>query len=109
MALYAEREDARTIAWIFYSVALATQREPANFNAISRIADGINHAVPTHQEMQKSLKWLCMNELVAKGATGYTLTEKGSVKIALARTAATTASDVMKLLTSEFHCRIGAV
>jgi len=56
--------DSQTIAWIFLAIALASQTEPADFDSISTIADGINHAVPTLKELQTSLIWLINNGLV---------------------------------------------
>jgi hypothetical protein len=45
--------DARTFAWILLSVRQqgSTRRE------ISEMADAIDHAVPTHREMEASLRW----------------------------------------------------
>lgn len=37
---------------------MASEQEPANFVSISQIADGINHTVPTHKELQTCLGWL---------------------------------------------------
>jgi predicted transcriptional regulator len=41
------------------------------------IADGINHAIPTHMEMQTSISWLSEKRLVSKVGNKYTLTPKG--------------------------------
>ena len=41
------------------------------------IADGINHAIPTHKEMQTSISWLLKNGLVSKVGKKYILTSKG--------------------------------
>lgn len=72
-------EDQIT-SWIFLATAVASQVEPANFNSISEIADGINHAIPTDQELQSSLNWLTRNGLVTKTDRKYTLTEKGKME-----------------------------
>jgi hypothetical protein len=69
--------ETRTYAWIMYALAGASQNEPANFAAISQVADGINHAVPTHKELQLSLEWLMGNGLAQKQGSRYLLTEKG--------------------------------
>lgn len=69
--------NKETISWIFLATALATQVEPANISGISLLADGINHAVPTHTVIQDSLAWLTKNELVEKDANKYKLTPKG--------------------------------
>lgn len=51
-------DEPTTIAWIFCAVAMASENGPANRREISLVADGINHAVPTHNEMESSLSWL---------------------------------------------------
>src|SRR5688572_14307762 len=68
-----------TVSWIFLAAALASQTEPANLSSISGIADGINHAVPTHQELQTSIAWLTKNGLIAKSGDKYSLTQKGKL------------------------------
>lgn len=69
--------DKEAISWIFLATALATQSEPTDIRGISLLADGINHAVPTHRELQESLAWLKKNDLVIKQAQKYELTNKG--------------------------------
>ena len=69
--------EEQTRAWIFLATALASQTEPADYDSISEIADGINHAVPTHKELQTSLTWLSKNDLVSKTGSKYRLTEQG--------------------------------
>jgi len=64
-------------AWIFLATALASGTEPTNMNGISMVADGINHAVPTHKELQTSLSWLTKQGLVVKQERKYLLTVKG--------------------------------
>jgi len=44
-------DENTTISWILLSTALASEQQPANFESITQIADGINHAVPTHNEL----------------------------------------------------------
>jgi hypothetical protein len=68
---------AETVSWIFYAVAKATGSGPADYRGISLIADGINHAVPTHKELQSSLAWLSNAGLVSKSSEGYFLTLSG--------------------------------
>lgn len=93
-------DEARTYAWLMYALAGASQNKPANFAAISQVADGINHAVPTHKEMQSSLKWLMACGLVHKQGSGYLLTEQGSTVMASARIGHNTVSKVSASLTS---------
>jgi hypothetical protein len=42
----------------FLAISLCSLTEPVDFKSISQIADGINHAVPTENEMQSSISWL---------------------------------------------------
>ena len=76
--------DNQTTAWIFLATAMASQIEPADFNSISNIADGINHAVPTHKELQSSLTWLTGNGLLTKTGSKYSLTNKGKIDYEMA-------------------------
>lgn len=69
----------KTISWIFLSLALASQTGPADFSSISSIADGIDHAIPTHKELQTSLTWLTNNRLVIKIGNKYSLTDLGKL------------------------------
>lgn len=93
-------DEARTYAWLMYALAGASQNQPASFAAISQVADGINHAVPTHKEMQSSIKWLVACGLVRKQGPGYLLTEKGSSVMASARAENNTTSKVWDALAS---------
>lgn len=69
--------DFKTVSWIFLAVYLASQERSANFKEISQIADGINHAVPTHKNLQDSLTWLQINGLIVKTGSSYSLTDGG--------------------------------
>lgn len=66
-----------TISWIFLATAMASEIEPASFSDISSIADGINHTVPSHRELQTSFSWLTNNALIVKQGKKYKLTDKG--------------------------------
>lgn len=68
----------RIISWIYLALAIASETAPTDFHGISMIADGINHAVPTHKELQSSLFWLLKNKLVTKSGNKYALTSKGN-------------------------------
>ena len=70
-------DHATTVSWIFYAVEKATGSGPADHRDISLLADGINHAVPTHKELQSSLTWLSNAGLVSKSSGGYFLTLSG--------------------------------
>jgi hypothetical protein len=73
-------KEEETISWIFLATALASQTSPTNFNGISMVADGINHAVPTHKELQTSISWLTDHGLVDRYAKKYALTSKGKAE-----------------------------
>jgi hypothetical protein len=69
--------EAQTYSWIFYAIALASQRVPVDYSGIESVADGINHAVPTQKEMRVSLSWMASKDLVQKDGKRYQLTEAG--------------------------------
>jgi translation initiation factor IF-1 len=77
--------EKETISWIFLATALATEKEPTDIRGIFLLADGINHTVPTHKEMQYSLAWLQKNDLVTVELKKYNLTSKGKLLFDSAR------------------------
>lgn len=93
-------DEARTYAWILYSLAGSSQQALASFAAISKVADGINHAVPTNKEMQASLKWLMENGMAQKQGSGYQLTDNGAAIMESARKGNASISQVWAALTS---------
>lgn len=86
--------DSQTKSWIFLSTAIASQIEPADFESISNIADGINHAIPTQKELQSSLAWLTVTGLVTKKGKKYSLTDKGKMDYETASRQTSTISKV---------------
>jgi hypothetical protein len=69
--------DIQTISWIFLAISMATNTKPTDINGISSVADGINHAVPTQKELQRSISWLITHGLIIKEGKNYKLTAKG--------------------------------
>ena len=67
-------DAAQTHAWIFLSVP----EEPAPLEEVLARADGINHAVPTDDELRTSLRWLQKQDLVCKNGRQYSLTDSGA-------------------------------
>jgi hypothetical protein len=67
-----------TIAWIYISVAYASEKGPAGLSEIIGIADGINKAIPTHKELQSTLGQLLKSNLIEKVGKKYKLTEMGN-------------------------------
>lgn len=71
-------DQSTTIAWIFLAVGLASQKRAADTRAISELADGINHAVPTHKEMESSLSFLATTGLISIQDGKFTLSASGA-------------------------------
>jgi hypothetical protein len=67
------------ISWIFLSLGISSRNESVTYESISQIADGINHAVPTHSEMEFSITWLISKSLVVENGKMYSLSENGKV------------------------------
>jgi predicted transcriptional regulator len=70
----------QSVSWIFLSIAVASEIRPASFEEITMIGDGINHAVPTHKELQTSISWLTKRGLVLKRGKKYELSKKGKME-----------------------------
>lgn len=66
-------------SWIFLAVAMASQKSPTPLDGIIGVADGINHAIPTHKELQNAFGWLSKQGLILKKGKKYQLTEKGLI------------------------------
>ena len=86
--------DLQTISWIFLATALATNTMPTNIYGISLVADGINHAVPTQKELQKSISWLKNQGLIIKQGKKYELTSKGKLEYEIASKNTQTLMDI---------------
>ena len=67
----------KTNSWIFLAVAMASSETPTKLNGIIGVADGINHAIPTHKELQSAFSWLSKQGLISKEGKKYQLTDKG--------------------------------
>ena len=95
--------DAQTeISWIFMAIGYASQKQPADFAAISQVADGINHAMPTHKELQNSIARLLELTLIKKEGKKYTLSKSGDALLTEAQEKGKTLSGVWKGLEIEF-------
>lgn len=93
--------ESQVNSWILLAIALATKESPAKINAISDIADGINHAVPTQKELQTSIRWLINNQLIIKKGKYYNITENGSNLMSKAETNSEYLSGIWKALEQE--------
>ncbi|NMH26545.1 hypothetical protein [Flavobacterium silvaticum] len=67
------------ISWIFLALGISSKNEAVGYERISQIADGINHAIPTHKEIQFSINWLISKNLVSKNDKKYSLSENGKI------------------------------
>ena len=65
------------------------------------IADGINHAIPTHNEMQSSIKWLIEKALIRKHGSKYDLTILGKSILDIASAKNRTTMKIWKDLEKE--------
>ncbi|UJP64730.1 hypothetical protein [Mongoliitalea daihaiensis] len=74
-------DDFNTISWIFLSIHLGSQKSAIKKNEIRLIADGINHSIPTDNEIQHSIMWLLDKGLILKEKDGYISTEEGNLLI----------------------------
>lgn len=70
-------DNSTTISWIFLSIALSSDKSPVDFKGISQVADGINHAVPSHKEIQNSVSWLLRKDFILKIGNKYSLSDLG--------------------------------
>ena len=91
-------DDIKTISWIFLATSLASEVTPAKLDSISTIADGINHAVPTQKELQYSIRWLTIKNLVIKESGRYNLSEDGTKLIEQAKNKSTLLLSIWKEL-----------
>ncbi len=83
---------------MFLAIAYASRKESANFKGVSGVANGINHAIPNHNELQKSIKWLLEKELIVKSGKKYTLSGKGSKFISHSKEHISTTSELLKMI-----------
>ena len=75
--------DAETFSWILLSV----HEQGSTRRQISEMADAINHAIPTHSEMETSLRWLQERGFVREDGSRFVLTDTGAALIARFRSA----------------------
>lgn len=71
---------AETInSWIFLAVGMSSPESASSLREITGVADGINHAIPTHEELQNAFGWLLKQDLISKEGKKYRLTDKGLI------------------------------
>lgn len=84
------------------AIGYASQTEPADVAAISKVADGINHSVPTHKELQSAITRLYELNLITKQNEKYTLSKIGSSLFDQVRENEETLFGIWKELEREF-------
>lgn len=89
-------------AWIFLSAGMGGDRSPVTFRSILGGADAINHAVPTHQELQTAFKWLTTHGLMKKVGKGFAITDDGSSLLAEASSRSDNIYDHLKYIEKRF-------
>jgi hypothetical protein len=91
-------------AWILLSVP----DDPGTLQDIIAMADGINHAIPSHHELQTSLGWLQARGLVRKDGRRFGLTEAGSQLLSRLRSPGRPPMQTWDLLAAELEAMTGA-
>lgn len=66
--------DSQIYTWIFLSLGY----EPASLQGVIGSADAINHAIPSHQELQRAFGWLIARSLAKKDGGKYSYTQEGA-------------------------------
>jgi hypothetical protein len=69
--------NKKTISWIFLAAGMSSNGLPITYKDVLSIADGINHAVPMHKELQGAFSWLLSHKLLRKEGRKYSITDKG--------------------------------
>ena len=92
---------AETYSWILYAIEMSSQRYPATQKGISRAADEINRAVPTHKELQASIAWLEAEGLIELDGEAMQPTALGREILERGTASADGVSGVWQSLTSE--------
>jgi len=95
-------KDETVYSWIFLSIATASQLESVKIKSIIDIADGINHALPTQNELNQSITWLIKQDLISKNDKKYKLTVKGKDAYIKAENGQTTYFSIWKKLEKKF-------
>ncbi len=69
--------NEKTNSWIFLAAGMSSNGSPISYKDILLIADGINHAVPMHKELQDAFRWLLNHKLLRKEGKKYSITDEG--------------------------------
>jgi len=93
-------EARSTAAWIFLAVHYACSKTGAGLRDIEAAADGINHAIPTQEELRSSFKILLDREFLTKHGKRYFLTTEGQNLITEAQDQSKTVMGVWSFLSA---------
>ena len=67
--------NSQIYTWIFLSLS----EEPSSVREITDVADGVNHAVPTQEELRSAFQWLSARGLSKQDGTKYSFTQEGAI------------------------------
>jgi hypothetical protein len=95
--------DSQTYAWILLSVP----ESGGKLQDLIAMADAINHAIPTHNELQRSLGWLKNQGLVVKKGRNILLTDRGVELLSRARSGHQTMMQTWERVTAELASLAG--
>lgn len=95
-------KDLNTISWIFLAIALGSEKSPIDSKAMAQVADGINHAIPTHSEIQDAVSWLLNKGLIVQSNDSYSLSDTGR-NIMFAASKTHILSKIWKNIEAEFQ------
>lgn len=71
--------EKEVYSWIFLAIGLGDRKSPASLDEVIGFADAINHAIPSHKELQNSFGWLLKQNLILKEGKKYRVADKGII------------------------------
>jgi hypothetical protein len=99
-----QSESQNTHAWIL----LCVSEKGSTLERIIAVADAINHAIPTHKELQTSLGWLLSRGMVYRRERQFALTDAGSKLLAAARRPGRSLYETWDEVSAKLQTMIGA-
>lgn len=106
--IYSVPMDPKTeISWIFLAIGYASQKQAADFAAISKFANGINYGAPTHNQLHNAVSRLLELNLINKQNKKYVLSNSGVLLLAQVQEKEKAIPGVWKELEDAFDKIIG--
>lgn len=68
-------------AWLFQAITIASHEKPASLTDILAVADGVNHAMPTDDELHGALARLSSGGLIREISEHFLLSDAVPLKI----------------------------